>query len=57
MSILKLAPSCKNYIWSGNKLKKEYGKCICQLKIDPNIILKMAHYFLLVSQDTVSSYL
>ncbi|MDR3258457.1 MAG: class I mannose-6-phosphate isomerase [Fusobacteriaceae bacterium] len=26
MSILKLAPSCKNYIWGGNKLKKEYGK-------------------------------
>jgi mannose-6-phosphate isomerase len=26
MSILKLQPSCKNYIWGGNRLKTEYGK-------------------------------
>lgn len=25
MSILKLKPSCKDYIWGGNRLKEEYG--------------------------------
>ncbi len=25
MSILKLKPSCKDYIWGGSRLKKEYG--------------------------------
>lgn len=25
MSILKLKPSCKDYLWGGNRLKKEYG--------------------------------
>lgn len=25
MCILKLKPSCKDYLWGGNKLKKEYG--------------------------------
>lgn len=25
MSILKLRPSCKDYIWGGSRLKKEYG--------------------------------
>lgn len=26
MSILKLKPSCKDYIWGGSRLKEEYGK-------------------------------
>ena len=26
MSILKLYPECKDYIWGGNKLKEKYGK-------------------------------
>lgn len=26
MSILKLKPSCKDYLWGGSRLKKEYGK-------------------------------
>lgn len=26
MSILKLKPSCKDYLWGGNRLKREYGK-------------------------------
>ena len=26
MSILKLNPSCKDYIWGGTRLKEEYGK-------------------------------
>lgn len=26
MSILKLKPACKDYIWGGQRLKKEYGK-------------------------------
>lgn len=26
MSILKLRPSCKDYLWGGNRLKEEYGK-------------------------------
>ena len=26
MSILKLKPICKDYLWGGNRLKKEYGK-------------------------------
>ena len=26
MSILKLKPSCKDYIWGGTRLKEEYGK-------------------------------
>ncbi len=26
MSILKLKPSCKDYLWGGNRLKEEYGK-------------------------------
>lgn len=25
MSILKLKPSCKDYIWGGSRLKEEYG--------------------------------
>ena len=25
MSILKLRPSCKDYIWGGSRLKDEYG--------------------------------
>ena len=26
MSILKLKPICKDYIWGGTRLKEEYGK-------------------------------
>lgn len=26
MSILKLKPSCKDYLWGGSRLIKEYGK-------------------------------
>ena len=26
MSILKLSPSCKDYLWGGSRLKEEYGK-------------------------------
>ena len=26
MSILKLKPACKDYLWGGDRLKKEYGK-------------------------------
>lgn len=26
MSILKLYPECKNYVWGGEKLKTKYGK-------------------------------
>ena len=26
MSILKLKPSCKDYVWGGHRLAEEYGK-------------------------------
>ena len=26
MSILKLKPSCKDYLWGGHRLVEEYGK-------------------------------
>ena len=28
MEILKLIPSCKDYIWGGHRLAEEYGKVI-----------------------------
>ncbi len=33
MSVLKLKPSCKDYLWGGNRLKEEYGK-----EYDGNVI-------------------
>ena len=26
MSVLKLKPSCKDYLWGGHRLVEEYGK-------------------------------
>ena len=26
MSVLKLKPSCKDYLWGGHRLAEEYGK-------------------------------
>ena len=29
MSILKLKPSCKDYLWGGSRLVEEYGRAVC----------------------------
>lgn len=30
MSVLKLKPSCKDYLWGGHRLVEEYGKSMTE---------------------------